>query len=204
MPVSSLPSKYGIGCFSKEAYQWIDQLKEAGQSYWQILPLNPTGYGDSPYQSFSTYAGNPYFISLDALCEKGLLEKCGDLASAMVESRKAGQTITLPTVSTFADGNAVKHPGTTTFEIISKYVDDIVTVSEDEIATAILTLIEKQKLIAEGAGAVSVAAAMFNKLPIKGKKTVYLGVSTGSRVRFLLMGGISSGKRGGLFAPDRL
>lgn len=95
-------------------------------------------------------------------------------ASAMVESRKAGQTITLPTVSTFADGIAVKHPGTTTFEIISKYVDDIVTVSEDEIATAILTLIEKQKLIAEGAGAVSVAAAMFNKLPIKGKKTVCL------------------------------
>ena len=95
-------------------------------------------------------------------------------ASAMVESRKAGQTITLPTVSTFADGIAVKHPGTTTFEIISKYVDDIVTVSEDEIATAILTLIEKQKLIAEGAGAVSVAAAMFDKLPIKGKKTVCL------------------------------
>ena len=95
-------------------------------------------------------------------------------ASAMVESRKVGKTITLPTVSTFADGIAVKHPGTTTFEIIQKYVDDIVTVSEDEIATAILALIEKQKLIAEGAGAVSVAAAMFNKLPIKGKKTVCL------------------------------
>ncbi len=95
-------------------------------------------------------------------------------ASAMVESRKAGETITLPAVSTFADGIAVKHPGTTTFEIIQKYVDDIVTVSEDEIATAILALIEKQKLIAEGAGAVSVAAAMFNKLPIKGKKTVCL------------------------------
>ena len=76
------------------------------------------------------------------------------------------------TVSTFADGIAVKNPGETTFEIISKYVDDIVCVSEDEIAAAILALIENQKLIAEGAGAVSVAAAMFHKLPIEGKKTV--------------------------------
>ena len=73
LPVSSLPSKYGIGCFSKEAYQWIDQLKEAGQSYWQILPLTPTSYGDSPYQSFSSFAGNPYFIDLEELIEEGLL-----------------------------------------------------------------------------------------------------------------------------------
>ncbi len=93
-------------------------------------------------------------------------------AAGMVESRKAGEPITLDSVSTFADGIAVKHPGNTTFEMIQKYVDDIVTVSEDEIATAILALIEKQKLIAEGAGAVGVAAAMFGKLPIKGKKAV--------------------------------
>lgn len=93
-------------------------------------------------------------------------------AAGMVESRKAGEPITLDSVSTFADGIAVKHPGNTTFEMIQKYVDDVVTVSEDEIATAILTLIEKQKLIAEGAGAVSVAAALFGKLPIKGKKAV--------------------------------
>ena len=71
LPVFSLPSKYGIGCFSKEAYKFIDQLKEAGQSYWQILPLGPTGYGDSPYQSFSTYAGNPYFIDLKTLIKEG-------------------------------------------------------------------------------------------------------------------------------------
>lgn len=77
---------------------------------------------------------------------------------------------TLEHVSTFADGIAVKTPGENTYELISKYVDDIVTVSEDEIATAILTLIEKQKLIAEGAGATPVAAALFDKLPIKGKK----------------------------------
>ena len=62
MPVFSLPSRYGIGSFSKSAYQFVDMLKKAGQKYWQILPLCPTSYGDSPYQSFSTYAGNPYFI----------------------------------------------------------------------------------------------------------------------------------------------
>ncbi len=71
LPVASLPSKYGIGCFSKEAYEFIDFLRKAGQSYWQILPLGPTGYGDSPYQSFSTYAGNPYFIDLESLIKKG-------------------------------------------------------------------------------------------------------------------------------------
>ncbi len=75
MPITSLPSDYGIGCFSKSAYDlWIG-LKEAGQSYWQILPLGPTSYGDSPYQSFPTFAGNPYFISLKALVEEGVLKK---------------------------------------------------------------------------------------------------------------------------------
>ncbi len=75
LPVSSLPSKYGIGCFSKEALKFIDQLVRAGQSKWQVLPLGPTGYGDSPYQPFSTFAGNPYFIDLEALMEEGLLKK---------------------------------------------------------------------------------------------------------------------------------
>jgi len=73
MPVASLPGNYGIGTFGKNAYKFIDRLKEAGQKYWQILPLGPTGYGDSPYQSFSTFAGNPYFIDLDMLIEQGLL-----------------------------------------------------------------------------------------------------------------------------------
>lgn len=78
LPVASLPSKYGIGSFSKEAYDFIDMLKDAGQKLWQILPLGPTGYGDSPYQSFSTFAGNPYFIDLDELVKEGLLleEEC--------------------------------------------------------------------------------------------------------------------------------
>lgn len=74
LPVSSLPSKYGIGCFSKEAYKFVDFLKKNGQSYWQILPLGQTSYGDSPYQSFSTFAGNPYFISLEKLVKDGLLK----------------------------------------------------------------------------------------------------------------------------------
>lgn len=72
-PVFSLPSPYGIGTLGKSAYEFVDSLKAAGQSYWQILPLGQTGYGDSPYQSFSTFAGNPYFIDLDMLCEEGLL-----------------------------------------------------------------------------------------------------------------------------------
>lgn len=75
LPIASLPSRYGIGCFSKMAYDFIDWLKEAGQTYWQILPLGPTSYGDSPYQSFSTFAGNPYFISLEALIEEGVLTR---------------------------------------------------------------------------------------------------------------------------------
>lgn len=73
MPVSSLPSRFGIGGFSKEAYAFVDFLAAAGQTLWQILPLGPTGYGDSPYQSFSTFAGSPYYISLDSLIEEGLL-----------------------------------------------------------------------------------------------------------------------------------
>ena len=73
LPIASLPSKYGIGCFSKEAYEFVDQLKEGGQSFWQILPLGPTGFGDSPYQAFSAFAGNPYFIDLEQLVQEGLL-----------------------------------------------------------------------------------------------------------------------------------
>lgn len=73
LPIASLPSRHGIGCFSKSACHFVDWLKEAGQTFWQILPLGPTGYGDSPYQSFSTFAGNPYFISLDTLVSEGLL-----------------------------------------------------------------------------------------------------------------------------------
>ena len=73
--IASLPNDYGIGSMGREAYDFVDYLKKSGQSIWQILPLSQTSYGDSPYQSFSIYAGNPYFISLDVLAEEGLLKK---------------------------------------------------------------------------------------------------------------------------------
>lgn len=75
MHIASLPGKYGIGTFGKEAYEFADFLKKAGQRYWQILPLGQTSYGDSPYQSFSAFAGNPYFIDFDVLEKDGLLNK---------------------------------------------------------------------------------------------------------------------------------
>lgn len=95
-------------------------------------------------------------------------------AASMFQSLHDGHAEALPSVSTFADGIAVKCPGDLTYDMCHQYVDDIVTVTDDEISTAILTLIEQHKLIAEGAGAVSVAAAMFNKVPIQGKKTICL------------------------------
>ncbi len=118
-------------------------------------------------------------------------------AASMYDAWKAGSYRTLDRVDTFADGIAVKTPGEQTFELIRRYVDDIVTVSEDEIAAAILALMENQKLVAEGAGAAPVAAALFGKLPLAGQKTVCLisggniDVNILSRVinRGLVMGG---------------
>ena len=93
-------------------------------------------------------------------------------ASSMVQSIQKGEQLTLDTVNTFADGIAVKHPGDIPFEMVQKYVDEVITVNEDEIAASILTLLEKQKIIAEGAGAVSVAAVLFDKIPCKDKNVV--------------------------------
>lgn len=73
LPVSALPSPYGIGTFGKAAFDFVDFLDKTGVSYWQVLPLGPTGYGDSPYQSFSAFAGSPYYVDLDLLAEEGLL-----------------------------------------------------------------------------------------------------------------------------------
>jgi len=95
-------------------------------------------------------------------------------APSMYNALRTGRADALSSVSTIADGIAVKKPGDLTFQMVSEYVDDIALVTEDEIAAAILALIEKQKMIAEGAGAVSVAAAMFQKFPIRGKKVVSL------------------------------
>lgn len=120
-------------------------------------------------------------------------------APSMYKSIKDGRMVTLDSVNTFADGIAVKHPGDITFEMISKYVDDMAIVSEDEIAAAILALMEKQKLVAEGAGAVSVAAAMFNKFNLQGKKIVCLVSGGNIDVSFLnrvvTRGLIMSGRR---------
>lgn len=114
-------------------------------------------------------------------------------APSMAESMAAGERKKLPSVSTIADGIAVKEPGCNTFELCQKYVDEIVTVSDDEIAAAILTLIEKQKLVAEGAGATALAAAMFNKIPFTRGDKVVCVVSGGNIDVNMLNRIISSG-----------
>ena len=110
--------------------------------------------------------------SLNPHCKVYGVQAAG--APGMVHALEAGGPDALDRVSTFADGIAVKCPGSLTYELTKKYVDDVVTVTDDETATAVLALIEEQKLIAEGAGAVAVAAAMFNKIDIKGKKVICL------------------------------
>lgn len=120
-------------------------------------------------------------------------------APSMYRSIKEGAPITLDEVNTIADGIAVKHPGALTYELTKKYVDDIYTVTEDEIATAIVTLMERKKMVAEGAGAVAVAAAMFNKLPMKGKNVVCIvsggNIDVNKLSRVITRGLINSGRR---------
>ena len=123
-------------------------------------------------------------------------------APSMKRSLEAGEAITLDSVRTFADGIAVKHPGDITLDMVRKYVDEVVTVSEDEIAAAILALMENQKLVAEGAGAVPVAAALFHKLPIEGKKTVCLisggNIDVNILNRVITRGLVMSGRKANL------
>jgi len=119
-------------------------------------------------------------------------------APGMYESFRKGSAVTVESVATFADGIAVKTPGETTFTITSQYVDDIVTVTEDQIAAAIFQLLERQKLITEGAGAVSVAAAMFSDLPLNGKKCVCIlsggNIDVNILSRVITRGLITSGR----------
>lgn len=119
-------------------------------------------------------------------------------APSMKKSLEKKEQITLDAVATFADGIAVKHPGNLTFDIVKKYVDDVVTVTEDEIAMAILTLMERQKLVAEGAGATSVAAVLSDKLPIKNKNVVCVlsggNIDVNILSRVLTRGLVASGR----------
>ncbi len=123
-------------------------------------------------------------------------------AASMFNAKRDHKYETLDSVSTFADGIAVKTPGQTTFEMVEQYVDDIVTVSEDEIAAAILSLMENQKLVAEGAGAVPVAAALFGKLPLEGKKVVCLisggNIDVNILSRVITRGLVMSGRKANL------
>ncbi|MCL1950164.1 MAG: threonine ammonia-lyase [Turicibacter sp.] len=120
-------------------------------------------------------------------------------AASMVGSVASGRPITVKSVATFADGIAVKTPGASTLPLVREYVDEIVTVTEDEIATAILTLMEKQKLVAEGAGATAVAALLFNKLPLKGKTAVAIvsggNIDVNILSRVITRGLITSGRQ---------
>ena len=96
LSITSLPSPHGIGTIGREAYDFVDLLAEMKQSYWQVLPLGPTGYGDSPYQSFSAFAGNPYLIDLDELVRQGLLTEeeagsaDGETGSLKISEAEAG------------------------------------------------------------------------------------------------------------------
>lgn len=103
MHISSLPSEYGIGTMGKEARKFVDFLVKAGQTYWQILPICPTSYGDSPYQSFSSLAGNPYFIDLEILCREKLLteKKSVNLTNGGVRGQKWITVLCMKTAMTF-------------------------------------------------------------------------------------------------------
>lgn len=138
----------------------LDQLPEVNAV---IVPIGGGGL----------ISGVSYAIkSLNPQCKVYGVQAAG--APSMARSLKEHEQITLEQANTFADGIAVKHPGDLTYELCQKYVDEVVTVTDDEIATAILALIEQQKMVAEGAGAVAVAAALFNKVDIRGKKVVCL------------------------------
>lgn len=119
-------------------------------------------------------------------------------APSMAESMKQGHSVHLPSVATIADGICVKEPGVNTFAMCQQYVDEVVTVSDDEVAAAILALIEKQKLVSEGAGAVSVAAVMFDKLPVQGKKVCCLvsggNIDVNTLNRVITRGLVKSGR----------
>ena len=157
-------------------YLFDDEKVIAGQGTIALEILNQLPSVDAiivPIGGGGLISGVAYAIKmLKPECKVYGVEARG--ADSMLMSLEKAEMCKLKKVSTFADGIAVKTPGDLTYNLCKDYVDKIVTVTDDEIATAILTLIEKQKLIAEGAGAVSVAAALFNKLDLEGKNVVCL------------------------------
>ena len=150
MPVSSLPSPYGIGTFGKDAYDFVTFVKECNHKYWQVLPLGPTTYGDSPYQSYSAFAGNPYFVDLDMLIEAGFLLK------SEVISRDWGDGIVPVNVSeddavngrfgTYRDGN-IGDERYVSYEKIYNYRFDILRIAYNRFKAACA---ESKKTLAKG------------------------------------------------------
>lgn len=223
-PISKIQATKGYGadvCLVKgvydDAYQKALELKEQ-YGYTFVHPFDDedviAGQGtialeileDMPkVDAIVVPIGGGGLISGIAYTIKNLKSKikvCGvqaEGAPSMYRSIKEGAPITLDEVNTIADGIAVKHPGALTYELTKKYVDDIFTVTEDEIATAIVTLMERKKMVAEGAGAVAVAAAMFNKLPMKGKNVVCIvsggNIDVNKLSRVITRGLINSGRR---------
>ena len=172
----------GQGTIGLEIYQELSDVEAV------VVPIGGGGLASGVAMAVKT---------LNPRCKVYGVQAAG--ASSMSDSYHAKQILNCKTVRTFADGIAVKRPGELTFELCSKYLDDVVTVSDDEIAAAILTLMEGQKLIAEGAGATGLAAVLFGKLPIKGKKVVCL-VSGGNidvtiLSRVINRGLVTSGRR---------
>lgn len=172
----------GQGTIGLEIYQELSDAEAV------VVPIGGGGLASGVAMAIKT---------LNPRCKVYGVQAAG--AASMSESYHAKKILNCKSVRTFADGIAVKRPGDLTFELCSKYLDDVVTVSDDEIATAILMLLEGQKMIAEGAGATGLAAIRFGKLPIKGKKVVAL-VSGGNidvtiLSRVINRGLVTSGRR---------
>ena len=161
------------GCTFLQPFDDPDVIAGQGTICLELLDQLPDVDAVIPVGGGGLIAGVAFAVkSLNPHCKVYGVQAAG--APGMVHALEAGGPDALDRVSTFADGIAVKCPGSLTYELTKKYVDDVVTVTDDETATAVLALIEEQKLIAEGAGAVAVAAAMFNKIDIKGKKVICL------------------------------
>ena len=150
MPVSSLPSPYGIGTFGKDAYDFVTFVKECNHKYWQVLPLGPTTYGDSPYQSYSAFAGNPYFVDLDMLIEEGLLLKseviARDWGDGIVPVNVSEDDAVNGRYGTYRDGN-IGDDRYVSYEKVYNNRFDILRIAYNRFKTA---CIESKKTLAKG------------------------------------------------------